>query len=137
MEKLDFNRIHKYKQDDLMILIDINSGSLHLIDQLTWDLLDLLEENDWDAAEKTLCQSYPSEDVRDTINEVKQLIAGGQLFSDDEAVRNYLSAYGARLQFALRLLLCRYGSLRRAKKPDEFGSRQKSAGFSDQSLQAP
>lgn len=26
MEKLDFNRIHKYKQDDLMILIDINSG---------------------------------------------------------------------------------------------------------------
>ena len=87
MEKLDFNRIHKYKQDDLMILIDINSGSLHLIDKLTGDLLDLLEENDWDAAEKTLCQSYPSEDVRDTINEVKQLIAGGQLFSDDEAVR--------------------------------------------------
>lgn len=90
MEKLDFNRIHKYKQDDLMILIDINSGSLHLIDQLTWDLLDLLEENDWEAAEKALYQKYALEDVRDTINEVKQLIAGGQLFSDDEAVRNYV-----------------------------------------------
>ena len=32
MENLDFNRIHRFRYDDLKILLDVNSGSIHVID---------------------------------------------------------------------------------------------------------
>ena len=63
MENLDFNRIHKYHQDDLDILIDINSGSLHLIDKITWDFLDFLEEKDWQGAKEALAEKYSAADL--------------------------------------------------------------------------
>ena len=41
---LDFNRIHRFRYDDLKILLDVNSGSVHVIDQPTWDFFDYLLE---------------------------------------------------------------------------------------------
>ncbi len=90
MEKLDFNRIHKYHQDDLDILIDINSGSLHLIDKITWDFLDFLEEKDWQEAKKALAAKYSAAEAEECAYEVQSLIEKGQLFSSDEMVRNYV-----------------------------------------------
>jgi hypothetical protein len=40
---LDFNKIYKFAMKDLKIMIDINSGSVHIIDTVTWDYLDKLE----------------------------------------------------------------------------------------------
>jgi len=85
---LDFNRIHKYHFDDDIILIDINSGSLHLIDQATSDFLDLLKEHSWNDAVAALTVQYP--DGEEIAKEVKTLIDNHQLFTDDEAVRNYV-----------------------------------------------
>ena len=42
MENLDFSRIHRFHFEDLNILLDVNSGSVHVIDQPTWDFLDYL-----------------------------------------------------------------------------------------------
>ena len=36
--------IHKFKAKDLNIVLDVNSGGVHLVDDLTYDLLDHLEE---------------------------------------------------------------------------------------------
>ena len=90
MENLDFNRIHKYHQDDLDILIDINSGSLHLIDKITWDFLDFLEEKDWQGAKEALAEKYSAAEAEECAEEVQSLIEKGQLFSSDEMVRNYV-----------------------------------------------
>jgi len=90
LEKLDFNRIHKYHQEDLNILIDINSGSLHLIDQITWDFLDLLEEMAWDAAKEKLAEKYTFDDAQSCAAEVENLINNNQLFTSDEEVMNYV-----------------------------------------------
>ena len=32
--------IHKFKAKDLNILLDVNSGGVHLVDDITYDLLD-------------------------------------------------------------------------------------------------
>ena len=31
--------VHKFKQDDQYFLIDVNSGSLHVIDKLIYDMI--------------------------------------------------------------------------------------------------
>lgn len=90
MEALDFNRIHKFHFDDLNILIDINSGSLHLIDQMTWDFLDLLNENTWSDALTALSGRYDAQEAQTVANEVRSLIEAGQLFSDDAEVKSYV-----------------------------------------------
>ena len=90
MQTLDFNRIHKFNFDDLRILIDINSGSLHIIDDMTLDFLDLLEDKTWDDAVQALAQQYGLEESQSLAAEIQALIAAGQLFSDDAEIRNYI-----------------------------------------------
>lgn len=90
MEALDFNRIHKFHFDDLNILIDINSGTLHVIDQMTWDFLDLLKELSWAEAIERLKDNYDANEVMSVQKEVRTLIEKGQLFSDDDAIKNYI-----------------------------------------------
>ncbi len=90
VETLDFNRIHKFHFDDLNILIDINSGSLHIIDQMTWDFLDLLEKYSWSEAIERLGENYDREESYVVAKEVRQLIDDGVLFSDDAAIQSYI-----------------------------------------------
>ena len=35
--------IHKFKQNGMYILLDVNSGGVHLVDELTYDMLDNVE----------------------------------------------------------------------------------------------
>jgi len=35
--------IHKYKLNGFNIVLDVNSGGVHLVDDMTYDLLDLIE----------------------------------------------------------------------------------------------
>ena len=90
METLDFDRIHKFQFDDLRILIDINSGSLHVIDEMTWDFLDLLADKPWQDALEALAERYDRTEAENLAAEVQQLIANGQLFSDDAEIQSYV-----------------------------------------------
>ncbi|MBQ5658198.1 MAG: hypothetical protein IIV02_01565, partial [Peptococcaceae bacterium] len=58
MENLDFNRIHRFRYDDLKILLDVNSGSIHVIDQPTWDFFDYLAVNNMETAFSLLMDQY-------------------------------------------------------------------------------
>ena len=35
--------IHKYKLNGFNIVLDVNSGGVHLVDDMTYDLLDLIQ----------------------------------------------------------------------------------------------
>ena len=58
MENLDFNRIHRFRYDDLKILLDVNSGSVHVIDQPTWDFFDYLAVNPMETAFSLMMARY-------------------------------------------------------------------------------
>ena len=70
--------IHKYKMNGINIAMDVNGGSVHVIDDITYDLLDYYE----DFKNKTLDESelyikmndYSIEDIKTTIGEVDELV---------------------------------------------------------------
>ena len=80
--------IHKYKLNGLNIVLDVNSGGVHLVDELTYDLLDNIEppfeaECPQNVVDK-LSKSYSSEDIRDCYNEIVELYNDKILFSEDD-----------------------------------------------------
>ena len=79
--------IHKFKAKDLNIVLDVNSGGVHLVDDLTYDLLDHLEEPLAEAcpeeAVKALADKYTREQVEECYGEILELYHDKVLFSGD------------------------------------------------------
>lgn len=75
--------IHQYKSNGYNIVLDVNSGAVHVVDEVTYDVISLFEELDADSIIEKLGQEYPEEDIREVIEEVKQLREDGQLFTED------------------------------------------------------
>ena len=75
--------IHKFKQSDDYYVIDVNSGSVHAIDKLVYDILD---ENGLGSKEEVSCRlngEYSKEDISEGYDELKELVDGGILYSKD------------------------------------------------------
>ena len=79
--------IHKYKLNGYNIALDVNSGAVHLLDDLSYDILDEMEKspNNELTAEtiEQLKNKYNSDEIIDTYNELKDLCGKDQLFSED------------------------------------------------------
>ena len=73
--------IHKYKLDDAYILLDVNSGGVFKIDEITYDILDHYPNPEKDAAIKLLKEKYQEIDILQTIEEIDYLISHHELFS--------------------------------------------------------
>lgn len=71
--------IHKFKQGDEFILLDVNSGAVHLIDELTFRILD-----DFDGTnDAEILSKYPEADTAEVLDELHRLIDEGSLFAPD------------------------------------------------------
>ena len=80
--------IHKYKLNGLNLVLDVNSGGVHLVDELTYDLLDNVEppfeaECPQSVVDK-LSKSYAPDDIRDCYAEIVELYNDKILFSEDD-----------------------------------------------------
>ncbi|MBR0512379.1 MAG: thioether cross-link-forming SCIFF peptide maturase [Ruminococcus sp.] len=80
--------IHKYKLNGLNIVLDVNSGGVHLVDELTYDLLDNVEppfdaECPQNVVDK-LSKSYEADDIRECYSEIVELYNDKILFSEDD-----------------------------------------------------
>lgn len=84
-------RIHKYKQGDAYIVLDVNSGGVHTVDETVYNMLDYIcpqkgSETLGVTAEelsKKLPQYAPS-DIAECLEELESLYHDGILFSEDE-----------------------------------------------------
>lgn len=95
--------IHQYKNSGLNIVMDIESGSVHVVDDIVYDIIHALDAMDSisdfrkvtgtevKAAEFSelkgyltfMLSKYNSEDIEEAYNEVKLLIEEERLFTDD------------------------------------------------------
>lgn len=79
--------IHKYKAKDINILLDVNSGGVHVIDDITYELLDYIEppfaEECPDKIVKKLSTKYNIEDIKEAYSEILSLYNNNLLFSQD------------------------------------------------------
>ena len=95
--------IHQYKNSGLNIVMDIESGSVHVVDDIVYDIVHALDAmnsvsdfrkvtdgevkaSDFSELEGYLTfmlSKYNNEDIEEAYNEVKELIEEERLFTDD------------------------------------------------------
>ena len=80
--------IHKYKMFDENIVLDINSGAVHLFDALSYELLDFYKIADKSEIVDKLSDKYKKEDILEALKELEALEEVGQLFTEDEYREN-------------------------------------------------
>ncbi len=73
--------IHKFKLDDNIIVLDVNSGAVHLIDQMIYDILDVYQGDNPQMVYEKLAGQYQLEDLQEAIGELESLQKAGLLFS--------------------------------------------------------
>lgn len=73
--------IHRYRLNGYNILLDVNSGSVFELDDMTYDLLD--HYPDWDSAKASLAEKYGVDQLSESWDELKNLEEQGLLNSPD------------------------------------------------------
>ena len=88
--------IHQYKNNGYNIVLDVNSGSVHVVDELVYDAIALLDEgkSEEETAE-ALKDRYPQEEIAEALSECRELKEAGVLFTDD-IYENAIIDYKAR-----------------------------------------
>lgn len=80
--------IHKYKLNGFNIVLDVNSGGVHIVDELTYDLLDNVEppfdDKCPDKVMEKLSKVYPAEEIESCYQEIVELYNDKILFSEDD-----------------------------------------------------
>lgn len=77
--------IHQYKAKGFNIVLDIYSGSVHVVDDITYDIIDLFEDQDKSHIKKTITSKYDITDpeFEEAYSEVSDLKEENLLFSED------------------------------------------------------
>ena len=79
--------IHKFKAKDICILLDTNSGGVHVIDDVTFDLLDHEEPPFEKECPKNvmdiLKENYTEEEIKEAYADILELYDNKLLYSDD------------------------------------------------------
>ena len=80
--------IHQFKQAGLAIVVDVFSGSIHLVDDVAYDLIALYENSTKEEIVDTLAKKYADEgvsreDIGECYDEITWLKDEGKLFAPD------------------------------------------------------
>ena len=81
--------IHKYQLNGFYIVLDVNSGAVHLVDALFFELLDYVDgehlpENCPPQILEKLSDRYSEAEICETYSEIVSLHQADQLFSADD-----------------------------------------------------
>ncbi len=74
--------VHQYKNNGYNIVLDVCSGSVHVVDELVYDVIALYDKLNQEEIVKALPQ-YAKEDIVEAIEEIEVLKEAGQLFTED------------------------------------------------------
>ncbi len=74
--------VHQYKNNGYNIVLDVCSGSVHVVDELVYDVIALYDKLNQEEIVKELPQ-YAKEDIVEAIEEIEVLKEAGQLFTED------------------------------------------------------
>ncbi|PEZ05987.1 thioether cross-link-forming SCIFF peptide maturase [Bacillus sp. AFS018417] len=82
--------IHQYKLNGYNIVLDTYSGSVHVVDDLAYEIIGLYENTPAEEIVTMMLEKYKYDsnisegDIRETIADVEELKNDGQLFTEDE-----------------------------------------------------
>ena len=96
--------IHRYKSNGFNIVLDINSGCIHLVDEVTYEVLPYLEEGlGTEAIAEKLENKYNREDIETSVRECNKLKEDGMLFTKD-VYENVIEEFSNNRQTVVKAL---------------------------------
>ena len=75
--------IHQYKNNGYNIVMDVNSGSIHVVDDMSYDIIAMYEEYTKEEIIEKLSGQYKPEDIAEAWDEITELKEAGRLFTED------------------------------------------------------
>lgn len=72
---------HKFFLHGTYVLLDVNSGAIHAVDKLVYDIMDIFRGDNDEEVLAQLRTVYSGEELTEAMAELRGLIAQGQLFS--------------------------------------------------------
>ena len=87
--------VHQYKNNGYNIVLDVNSGAVHIVDDVMYDVIPMFEENTKEEIIQSLESKYNKADVEEAWEEVKELADDEQLFTEDE-YEGYIEQFKTR-----------------------------------------
>ena len=77
--------VHRYKNNGYNIVLDVNSGAVHVVDDIVYDVIPYLEQDGETPASirDSLAGKYPEEEIKAAMDECQELKESGLLFTED------------------------------------------------------
>jgi len=81
--------IHCYKLGGLNIVLDVYSGSIHVVDEVAYDIIELYKQHSREEITAKILAKYPdnpevtAEEIADCCDQIAQLEEAGKLFAPD------------------------------------------------------
>ncbi len=75
--------VHQFKNNGYNIVLDTNSGAVHVVDELVYDIIALFEQHSLDQILDMLEEKYHENDISEAYYEIRELQDAGQLFTKD------------------------------------------------------
>ena len=75
--------VHQYINNGYHIVLDVNSGAIHVVDEVVYDVIPLFEKHSSEEITGLLREKYSEEEIREAMEEVAQLKKEGSLFTPD------------------------------------------------------
>ena len=79
--------VHCYKNNGYNIVLDSNSGSVHAVDEVAFEVIDKYESRSKEEIILELCAKYPeitADDIEEIFQDIEELKKEGKLFSEDK-----------------------------------------------------
>lgn len=78
--------VHQYKLNGYNIVLDTNSGSVHSVDEVAYDIIANYKNKSEDEIIKNITEKYgvSADEVKECLDDVKTLEEQGKLYSEDE-----------------------------------------------------
>ncbi len=75
--------IHQYKLGGYNIVLDVCSGSVHVVDDMAYDIIERFESESLPEMTKAFAGKYAQEDVKECYEQISALKDAGKLFGED------------------------------------------------------
>ncbi len=81
--------IHRYQKNGLNFVLDVNSGAVHVLDDVSYAVSGLIDADMAEQCPQAVVDAlgqYPADEVREAYGELYELKKAGQLFAEDDYI---------------------------------------------------
>lgn len=75
--------VHRYRNNGYNIVLDVNSGAVHVADELAYEAIGLFETYSREEIVMKLRDRYEEQEIRKVLNDIEELKKQGTLFTED------------------------------------------------------